>query len=320
MTERLKIHPCTLLLVLFSLLSLPAAGQTAGQFFDRAFERQKRWDLDGAIADYTRSIALDPRNAQAFNNRGEAKRQKGDLDGAIADYTLAIAIDPRHASASYNRGIARKRKGDLEGAIADYTQAIAINPKFAQAYNNRGFAKKQQGDLEGAIGDYTLAIAIDPKHAMACNNRGIAHYLNRSWTEALVDFQRKCELSPREADYPQLYIWILRRRLGEKTAADRELDHYLQVRPGSGENGWVEKVGAFLLDRLGEEEFLQAAAATEHPKEPGQQCSAWYFCGLKRLLAGERTAAAEHFQKCLATEEINETEYAFAAAELKALE
>ncbi len=306
--------------VLLALLSLPAWGRATDDFFDRALERQKAGDLAGAIVDYTQALALDPKNAQAYNNRGEARRHRGDVAGAIADFTRALELDPKHANTYYNRGIARKQQGDLEGAIADYTWALKLNPKFTPAYNNRGFARKQLGDLAGAIADYTQVIKIDPKHAIACNNRGIARYLNRNWAEALVDFRRRAELAPEEADTPQLYVWILQVRLGDSTSADRELAAYLLSRAGPTNIAWARRVGAFLLNHVSEAALLQAAASTDHELERGQLCSGWFFSGMKLLLVGERLAAAEHFQKCLATERKNDPEYEFAAAELKALQ
>ena len=44
--------------------------------------------------------------ADAYYNRGNAKRKSEDYQGAIADYTEAIEINPRHGDAYGNRGIA----------------------------------------------------------------------------------------------------------------------------------------------------------------------------------------------------------------------
>jgi Flp pilus assembly protein TadD len=45
------------------------------------------------------------------------------LDGAIADYSKAIELDPKDASAWFARSLARKAKGDQVGADADLAQA-----------------------------------------------------------------------------------------------------------------------------------------------------------------------------------------------------
>jgi tetratricopeptide (TPR) repeat protein len=71
-----------------------------------------------------------------YYNRGLAKQAKGDLDGAIADHTRAIELDPKYVPAYNDRGTAKQDKGDLDGAIADYTRAIELHPKYVPAYNN----------------------------------------------------------------------------------------------------------------------------------------------------------------------------------------
>ncbi len=66
----------------------------------------------------------------AYNNRGTAYIWKGDYDRAIADYTKVIEIDPRNAMAYHNRGVAYTRKGDHHRAIADSSKAIEIDPRY----------------------------------------------------------------------------------------------------------------------------------------------------------------------------------------------
>jgi tetratricopeptide (TPR) repeat protein len=65
---------------------------------------------------------------------------KGDLDSAIADYDQAIALDPKDAIAYNGRGNVYYDRKDYDGAIADYVQAIMLDPKLALAYNGRGNA------------------------------------------------------------------------------------------------------------------------------------------------------------------------------------
>jgi tetratricopeptide (TPR) repeat protein len=54
---------------------------------------------------------------------------KGDLDGAIADYSKAISLNPQYADAYRNRGNAKRKKGDLNGASADLNQAVKLSAK-----------------------------------------------------------------------------------------------------------------------------------------------------------------------------------------------
>ena len=56
------------------------------------------------------------------------RREIGDKEGALEDYTKAIALNPKNAEAYTSRGVLRQEMGDKEGALADYTKAIALNP------------------------------------------------------------------------------------------------------------------------------------------------------------------------------------------------
>jgi tetratricopeptide (TPR) repeat protein len=63
--------------------------------------------------------------AEQHYRGGIAKKANGDLDGAIADYTKAIELNPRYAAAYVNRGVARKTKGDLDRAMPTMTKRFA---------------------------------------------------------------------------------------------------------------------------------------------------------------------------------------------------
>ncbi len=127
----------------------------------------RKGELDGALADFAKAIALYPQYPGAYNNRGNAKDRKGDLNGALADFDKAIELNDRYADAFNNRGIVKSDKGDLNGALADFDKAIELkqdqNSRSTGAYYNRGFIKCYEGDLVGAVVDYDLVNKIDSK-------------------------------------------------------------------------------------------------------------------------------------------------------------
>jgi tetratricopeptide (TPR) repeat protein len=142
------------------LFSSTAETQNAVTYFDRGFAKQKKGDLDGAMADYNQAIKLNPKGASAYNNRGNIRFTKRDLDKAMADYNQALRLNPKYAIAYNNLGNVKLRKGDLNGAMADLNQAIELNPQYGLAYRNRGEAKRKKGDLDGAIADFNRAITL----------------------------------------------------------------------------------------------------------------------------------------------------------------
>lgn len=251
---------------------------------------------------------------------------------ALLFTVLSLGVVPSSALAEMtaddylDRGYAKYEKGDPDGAIADYSRALELDPKDAAAYNNRGNVKKDKGDVDGAIADYSRALELDPKFPLAYNNRGAMHFLKRNWTGALSDYRHRCELDERNQDGARVLIWLIRARLGETEAADKELAALIEKRWNTAPGDWFSHVAGHLLGKVSEADLFAAGktpvASVQIPdtkKERGQLCQAWFYSGMKKLLAGDKAAATEHLKKCLATEQKDFIEYGFAEAELKAL-
>jgi tetratricopeptide (TPR) repeat protein len=64
---------------------------------------QKLGMIDGAVEEYSLSLALDPSNVEAYVNRGELMIQKGNFIQAAEDFKSAIAMDPDAENPSANR-------------------------------------------------------------------------------------------------------------------------------------------------------------------------------------------------------------------------
>ena len=90
-----------------------------------------RGDRNGALADYNRVLALNPKEPVGYNNRGRVREVTGDLNGAMADYNRAIALNPRYGLVYRNRGNLKQRRGDTNGAIADFNQALKLGVSTA---------------------------------------------------------------------------------------------------------------------------------------------------------------------------------------------
>jgi len=168
-------------------------------FLNRASARRFNGDVNGAIADCTRAIELDPKSEPAVYKRGALNLQKGDYDDAIADLTRAIELSPNTADYYSDRGLAKLRKRDNDGAIVDFTRAIELDAKNVVAYRNRALAKNINGDADGAIADYNRAIGLDPKNAGAFNSRGMIKKSKGDLDGAIADFNSAIELNEKLA-------------------------------------------------------------------------------------------------------------------------
>ena len=143
----------------------PADNESVDDLVNGGIEKGKEGNLDGAIADFTRAMELNPKDDAPYYNRAQAKWLKKDAAGAIADYTRAIELGSQNPAAYNNRGNARAENNDRDGAIADYTRAIELKPDYARAYYNRAVAKQAKGDVTGAKADFKTAEKLDPELA-----------------------------------------------------------------------------------------------------------------------------------------------------------
>ena len=94
--------------------------------------------------------------------RGLARAELGQLDAAIADFTREIAVNPQLPGAYVQRGrLVFDTQKDAVRAIADFDSAIAMAPAFAMAWSQRSRVRLQAGDLPGAEQDARKALALD---------------------------------------------------------------------------------------------------------------------------------------------------------------
>ena len=104
--------------------------------------------------------------AFAIDNRqlGEKYRVKGDNDQAIVYCTKSLELDPQDADTYHTRGLAFFQVEDYDRAILDFTRAIEINPHWAKLYAHRGDSYWQINDYEQAIADYYQCLRINQKY------------------------------------------------------------------------------------------------------------------------------------------------------------
>lgn len=294
-----------------------AASQEAVVYTTRGFAKVIKGDEEGAMADFNSAIKLDPKFAIAYEGRAQIELDRGNVDAAAADYNRALELDPNDPLAYAGRGDVKHHTWDIDGAISDYNRAIRLDSNLAPAYCMRGDAKVFRDDPAGAIADYDQALKLNPQIVgyKAYDGRGNANFLARKWTDASRDYKRACETSKRDQEYPRLLIWLIRSRLGEGEAANKELAAYYKTMS----QGWTSKIAAYLLGNLSEADLVAGAASTSTKTDRGQHCEARFYIGTKKLIAGDKPAAADYFKKCLATKQENLYEYQFAKGELKAL-
>lgn len=216
-------------------------------------------DPDGAIAAYTKAIALDPELGEAYYNRGMLRRQKGLEQDAIADFTKAIEVKPGLEQSYYNRAEMRYNRNELDVAISDYNKAIELAPNLTRNYVGRGNTWHKKGETERAIADYTRAIAINPSHADAYFNRGQMLDMLKNYAGAAADYTKAIMLKPDDS------IIYARRAMsryltGDIEGAGRDVDKAVELNPNLAEAYFVR--GALLYAKGDVDGAIQAENQT----------------------------------------------------------
>ena len=97
----------------------------------RAALRDRGGDEAGALEDYSGCVALDKKNAKAFDRRGELRLKSGKTSPAIDDFYKAISLDIRYAAAYADRAKAYELQGDRGFAAEDYRRACEFGAAAA---------------------------------------------------------------------------------------------------------------------------------------------------------------------------------------------
>jgi hypothetical protein len=191
-------------------------------------------DWDGAIADATRAIELDPELALAWYVRCDARGCKNEWVEAEADGARAVALDPRTARYRSQWAVVAVSRRDWDTAIERATRAIELDPRCAEAWKVRGGARGQKGDQPGDIADSTRALELDPGDVDAVVNRGIARGLLGDRDGEIADLTRGIELDPSDP-----MAWrrrgLARRAKGDSLGAISDLEKALALAPDDPE-------------------------------------------------------------------------------------
>jgi tetratricopeptide (TPR) repeat protein len=179
--------------------ALEANPRDAKAYYLRGLANSEKGQYDQAIADFTKVLEINPKDAQAYLNRGRAYSDKKQYGRAVSDYSKVIEISPRNEEAYNSRGVAYGKQGQYDQAIADFTKVLEINPRNASAYTNRGFSYESKRQYDQAIGEYTKALEINPKDLDAYFNRGNAYRMKGQNDQAILDYTKALEISPSSA-------------------------------------------------------------------------------------------------------------------------
>ncbi len=164
-----------------------------------------------ALQDYTKAIAIEPKNPELYNSRGKTyfdmamggkfpQKASEYAQKAIADFNEGLSktnIKPKSkAEMLINRGAAQASQGKYEAALNDLNEGIKTQPTNKNGYLNRSLVFFHLKQFEKAIADYTEYLKYDPYNANIYYERGMLNRSLEKSQQALDDLNRALQLNP----------------------------------------------------------------------------------------------------------------------------
>lgn len=107
--------------------ALNAAPDNCDILTDRATAFLHKKDKLRSMADFNKAVSLDSNYSYRYAARAFAKQNFGDLDGAVADYEKAVALDPDDAVAHNNLGMLLEQQGYKKEADERFVRADKLS-------------------------------------------------------------------------------------------------------------------------------------------------------------------------------------------------
>jgi Flp pilus assembly protein TadD len=152
------------------VLTMDAPATEFYRLYDSAWDLTEKGQVDAAIAEWTRALALDPDDAKARNNFAGLLLKAGRLDEAVTHLRRVLAAKPDFTNARNNLGLALFQSGKVDEAVEQWSKSLEINPDSTEARINLGNAFVVQGRFGDAAGQWRNALELEPNRVPALSN------------------------------------------------------------------------------------------------------------------------------------------------------
>jgi tetratricopeptide (TPR) repeat protein len=186
--------------------------------------------MDKAIAEYEKSLVLDPDNDEILYELGNAYAHQNELDKARSRYERAALLNPGYEEVFYNLGVMNLYLNSENEAFSNFEKVLKLNPNNMDALlklggmyivlknwpKARDYYEKMVsiapdmvktrlhlGNIyfalsmdDKAIQEYEKVMMLDPKDPTAYNNRGLLYLKEGKIELAKKDFKTVLRIVP----------------------------------------------------------------------------------------------------------------------------
>ncbi len=166
----------------------------------KADELLTQKQYEEAVKLYSIAIEMnldDPDIYNAYFHRAQAFLELDKVAEALADYTKTIRLNPSFPNAYRYRGIIYFETGRYTDAVNDFSRFIELEPDKTFGYVNRGSALGKIGNYDKALADFNTSIQLDPTCAECYYYRFMVFTALERDSEAELDLKKAQSLDSR---------------------------------------------------------------------------------------------------------------------------
>jgi protein O-mannosyl-transferase len=151
------------------------------------------------ISNYNRYVRRYKTDVIPYGGLEVSKDNWDNVQGAIKNFSKTILLNPKFADAYLGRGNAYLDMNILDRALADYDKVLELNPRDQRAYNNRATTNYKLKKYDQAIDDYNKLLSLNELNSVTYFNRGLLYMTKQDTARACEDFKKARSLKHRMA-------------------------------------------------------------------------------------------------------------------------
>ena len=185
--------------------------------------------LDQALAEYQKTLQIDPKSVAAYIRIGQISEIKGQPDAAISAYQSALALQPNSSVINNAIGNVYLGKGDLKSAGKYFQASLSQNSHDPVAANNLAWIYAVQGEnLDMALNLATQAKQLAPEMVAVNDTLAWIQYKKGNYKVSVSLAEDAVKKQPQSAEY-RYHLGMALSSAGDKDRAKSELEKALQL-------------------------------------------------------------------------------------------
>jgi tetratricopeptide (TPR) repeat protein len=176
------------------IIDLPSPKTREEQSLARAVDLYSSGDLEAALRELEKAIAINPRFTRAYIESGDIYMEMAEYELAERQFAAAVRNEPRNYLAQYRHANVLHKLGSLEESKRAYLRALSIRPSAFDANLGLSVVHLESGSAEQAIPYAQRAVRADPPSGRARMHLGNVYAAMDQHEDAIVEYQQAADM------------------------------------------------------------------------------------------------------------------------------